>query len=346
MNSFIGQNTEAAFVLSSVMEFLHVWRSGEESALSLQCKEGKAVLNLQVSLGSPDKSHFRHDDPRHGQPRKKSERRRKKDNARAAAYRAAKANPAVPAGPPAPPADLPPVSTSPVRPDNSPALRPSHSTRPLPTFQAVTSQDPSPEIITKSGKRRKVWEPSDLDSTLAGQRETLPLSPADQRHPRHLFSPGEQREGPRSQDSFSESPHPAVTRESPDPHLSSPRQIPEDSEALPTELVHLPNGTDLQRMQKLELCSRVPPHSCREYWSTLTDEEDKQLDKWLDQCNEQTQGDPRPDIEADEEGYLPISFSCSMLRDLRYLSLRHNQLLHHGPVTALTSHCPTAKKDE
>ena len=121
MSSLIRQNTEAAFVLSSVMEFLHVWRSGEESSLSLQCKEGKALLNLQVSLGSPDKSHFRHDKPRHGQPRKKSERRKQKENARAAAYRAAKATPAVPAGPPAPPADLPHVSTSPVRLANSPS---------------------------------------------------------------------------------------------------------------------------------------------------------------------------------------------------------------------------------
>ena len=58
---------------------------------------------------------------------------------------------------------------------SSPATTSSHSTRPLPTFQAVTSQDPSLEIITRSGKRRKVWEPSELNSILAGQRETFPL---------------------------------------------------------------------------------------------------------------------------------------------------------------------------
>ena len=41
----------------------------------------------------------------------------------------------------------------------------------------------------------KIWEPSDLDSTLAGQRETLPLSPIDQQHHLHLLiSPGDERE--------------------------------------------------------------------------------------------------------------------------------------------------------
>ena len=245
-------------------------------------------------------------------------------------------------------------STSTARRATSPALSTNHSARPLPVIQAVTSQDlppsapsPPPPARLATSPEPSVWEPSELDHTMAGQRETLSFSLPDPNHPvHHLFAREELREEPQDVDSYIESPQPAVTRESPGPHLSSPRQVPEDSEALPTELVHLPNGTDLQRMQKLELCSRVPPHSCREYWSTLTDEEDKQLDKWLDQCNEQTQGDPRPDIEADEEGYLPLSFSCSWLRDLRYLSLRHNQLLHHGPVTALTSHCPTAKKDE
>ena len=98
----------------------------------------------------------------------------------------------------------PHVSTSPVRLDNS--------------------QDPSPEIITKSGKRRKIWEPSDLDSTLAGQRETLSLSPVVQQlHHRHLFSPGEQREEPRCQDtSIADSPHMIINQEFSDTIQSLP----------------------------------------------------------------------------------------------------------------------------
>ena len=41
-------NIHSQLFLSTMMEFLNVWRSGEESSLSLQCKEGKKVLNLQV----------------------------------------------------------------------------------------------------------------------------------------------------------------------------------------------------------------------------------------------------------------------------------------------------------
>ena len=154
-----------------MVKFLNIWRSGEESSLTLQCKEGKMVLNFQVSLSSPDQSRYCHGCPHHEQPQKKSERRKQKDNARAAAYRVAKATPAVPAGPPAPQANLLNVSTSPARRVTSPATL-SHSTCPVPTFQAVTSQ----KLLQHQG-RRKVWEPSDLNTTLAGERETLPLSP-------------------------------------------------------------------------------------------------------------------------------------------------------------------------
>ena len=107
MNYPIKANSEAAFVLASVMEFLHVWRSGDEASLSLQCKEGKTVLNFQVSLGSPDRPHFQH-----GRSRrvvKKSARRVEKDRARAAAHRAARAAPAL-QQPPAPLQQLPGLS--------------------------------------------------------------------------------------------------------------------------------------------------------------------------------------------------------------------------------------------
>ena len=58
MNSPIKANTEAAFVMASVMEFLHVWRSGNEAFLSLECKEGKSTLSFKASLGRPKQSHF------------------------------------------------------------------------------------------------------------------------------------------------------------------------------------------------------------------------------------------------------------------------------------------------
>ena len=249
MNIPVEVNSEASFVLASVMEFLHVWRSGRESSLSLHCKEGKTVLNFQACLGRPDQSHFQHG---RGHGKRKSASRRQKDNARAAAFRAAQSAqsaPVVSAGlpsahlsPPSPPTParpaISPVSstsfpnqvppTSPpvgeTRRVTSPVPPSSLSTRPRPTFQAATSQETCPEIITQSGKRRKVWEPSELDSTIAGQRETLPLSPVDQqRQLRHLFSPGVQREDPQSQDtSLKDSPHPIIDQEPSSPTQSSP----------------------------------------------------------------------------------------------------------------------------
>lgn len=79
MNIPVEANSEASFVLASVMEFLHVWRSGRESSLSLHCKEGKTVLNFQACLGRPDQSHFQHG---RGHGKRKSANRRQKDNAR------------------------------------------------------------------------------------------------------------------------------------------------------------------------------------------------------------------------------------------------------------------------
>ena len=272
MNIPVEANSEASFVLASVMEFLHVWRSGRESSLSLHCKEGKTVLNFQACLGRPDQSHFQHG---RGHGKRKSANRRQKDNARAAAFRAAQSAqsaPVVSAGlpsahfsplsPPTParPAISPVSSTSfpnqvpPTSPPvgetrrvTSPVPPSSHSTppHPRPTFQAATSREPSPEIIKQSGKRRKVWEPSELDSTIAGQRETLPLSPVDQqRQLRHLFSPGVQREDPQSQDtSLKDSPHPIIDQEPSSPTQSSPWAEQEVSPSVEQEV----SQSNLQR---------------------------------------------------------------------------------------------------
>ena len=123
-------------------------------------------------------------------------------------------------------------STSIARRATSPALSTNHSARPLPVIQAVTSQDlpppaPSPPPFARLATSREpsVWEPSELDHTMAGQRETLSFSLPDPNHPvHHLFAREELREEPQDVDSYIESPQPAVTRESPGPHLSSLRQ--------------------------------------------------------------------------------------------------------------------------
>ena len=79
------KNSEAAFVLASVMEFIHVWRSGNESSLVLDCKDGNGTLNFKCSLGRPEQAHV--PDGRH-RKKKKSASRVLKDNARAARHQA------------------------------------------------------------------------------------------------------------------------------------------------------------------------------------------------------------------------------------------------------------------
>ena len=114
------------------------------------------------SQGSLDKSHFRHDHPHLDHPRHEI-REKKAEGQR----QGSKGYSGSSCWTPSPSS----CHSSCLYLSSQAATPLSHSTRPLPTFQAVTS----PEIITRSGKRRKVWEPSELNSILAGQRETFPL---------------------------------------------------------------------------------------------------------------------------------------------------------------------------
>ena len=164
-------NIHSQLFLSTRMEFLNVWRSGEESSLSLQCKEGKKVLNLQVkaaqtSLSKPPPSRPPPSWPPPSWPPPQEIREKKAEGQRQGSKGYSGSSCWTPS---------PSSCHSSCLYLSSPATTSSHSIRPLPTFQAVTSQDPSSQIITRSGKRRKVWEPSELNSILAGQRETFPL---------------------------------------------------------------------------------------------------------------------------------------------------------------------------
>ena len=118
------------------------------------------------SQGSLDKSHFRHDHPHLDHPRHEI-REKKAEGQRQGSKGYSGSSCWTPS---------PSSCHSSCLYLSSPATTSSHSIRPLPTFQAVSSQDPSLEILTRSGKRRKVWEPSELNSTLAGQRETTRFS--------------------------------------------------------------------------------------------------------------------------------------------------------------------------
>merc|ERR550532_2039951 len=87
------ENTEAAFMLASVMEFIRVWRTGNESSLTLDCNDGGASISFKCNLGRPDQPHFQHFQhgrhQRHVKKKKKSANRILKDNTRAARHQAA-----------------------------------------------------------------------------------------------------------------------------------------------------------------------------------------------------------------------------------------------------------------
>ena len=81
-------NSKAAFMLSSVLEFIHVWRIGNESSLALECKDGRASINFHCNLGRPDQAHIQDGRQGHKKKKKKSANRVLKNNARAARYQA------------------------------------------------------------------------------------------------------------------------------------------------------------------------------------------------------------------------------------------------------------------
>ena len=79
--SYFG-NTEEAFLLSSMKEFVKVWASGNRAKINVECDKGTAWLNISFSLGRPDASH--HVAPyHHHRRRQKGPGRRERDRARA-----------------------------------------------------------------------------------------------------------------------------------------------------------------------------------------------------------------------------------------------------------------------
>ena len=177
---------------------------------------------------------------------------------------------------------------------------------------------------------------------MAGQRETVPLSPL----PR-LLRQEEFREVTGTQtEEYSEPPHPEVSRvdddisRPPSPAPSSPgeepgRQKDDESDSSPDlsqdSWEDLPDsssesdsedllGLDLERYQALQPCSAGPPHCCKEYfWDTCTFEESELIVKWAHHCRAQLQAGEqlRPDIERDENGKFIFPFHCSLLKELR-----------------------------
>ena len=99
INTRFLDNTEEAFVLANLKEFVKLWGSGKRAHLQLECQNGQACIKFSSQLGAPADRHFSPHAPQHGihdppqhqhphQPRRKGPRQRERDRARAAAHRA------------------------------------------------------------------------------------------------------------------------------------------------------------------------------------------------------------------------------------------------------------------
>ena len=86
-------NSEASFLFSTFNEFYKCWRSGANSRLFIESVNGKAFINFSAFLGNPDDAHFK---PWHSKrnpskvQRKKSAKKIKRDNDRAARFQESK----------------------------------------------------------------------------------------------------------------------------------------------------------------------------------------------------------------------------------------------------------------
>ena len=197
--------TSASLVFKNLQKFIILWKSGKEGSFKVDCKDGQAKLILEekifsCNLGNPD-DHIQ--DGRRGKSRVKSENRKARDNARAAAFQAARAPPTAPTPadqdvplpvPPAlPPAGQdreksPPQSHQLTTPSPSQQPPPRHTsplpsphtlffltskTSSLPSSPGETSQEKEAESVkTRSGTRSVRF------SEEAGEKETLELPPA------------------------------------------------------------------------------------------------------------------------------------------------------------------------
>ena len=90
---------EEAFLLTNIRNIINVWSRGSgQASLNFCVRNGQAELNLSYQLGHPEESHLPPQPPHHHQDqphvrqlRRKSQRRRLRDNLRAAKFQAARA---------------------------------------------------------------------------------------------------------------------------------------------------------------------------------------------------------------------------------------------------------------
>ena len=91
----LSSNSEEAFVLASVHEFVKAWAFGHQAQLNMECRNGRAWLKLGFQLGHPAAPHHNFPQPhqhRQYQRRHKGPARRERDRVRAEKFHAARQN--------------------------------------------------------------------------------------------------------------------------------------------------------------------------------------------------------------------------------------------------------------
>ena len=168
------------------------------------------------------------------------------------------------------------------------------------------------------------WEPSELDDTIVARYATVPLSPGIHRETEGLqdisIRPETLRRGGGDSLDISCPPSPPLPSLREEPGRQEEETVPRSNsscESIISETDH-PDGLDLERYQAVQPCTVGLPHSCEDYWSTRTDEEFRQLLKWVKRV---FQGeDLRPDVKISVEnrdGSFHMGFACSLLREMR-----------------------------
>ena len=171
MTAAFSGNTEAGFVFATLVEFIHLWRSGRDASINIKCKEGKAALSMECNLGNPGDQHVPVPVRVKSSKKSKSVSRTARNNARAARHQAG-------AGPPPSTTTTPPrTATSPAPPSPTNVARTATSPAPTPPAGPDTSPASHTPARTVRPEGSDIWQPGDLDCTMAGARETLPLSP-------------------------------------------------------------------------------------------------------------------------------------------------------------------------
>ena len=84
VTSVLDFNSEAGFLQCSFVEFVKCWSMGTTSTFHVESRNGEAFLNFSAYLGSPRNVHFF----QNNKPKSKSERKTRRDNERAAMFRA------------------------------------------------------------------------------------------------------------------------------------------------------------------------------------------------------------------------------------------------------------------